>query len=477
MKLLIPTFSLLTLILACNGANPWFDAVKAGDTVAITKMLDAGADVEAKNEWEGTALAEAVWSGKQEAIPILLAHGAKPNSSGPYGTPLCLAIDKWDTIAIRMLLEDPRTDATLARQDGTTPMNLLKYFDEKFNAAIAEALLKRGAAINGANSEGWTPLMQSSWNGAGKWVSFLVAHGADINVKNADGETAYVKAAQRGWFEIMKILEARGGKVPVLLNRSAAAKTALTPAQQWALATGAVLKQRSGESHEVLIPANYPAADRAAAIQLLREHGGISDRDELTQSLTALENSALDPQYRAWDLCRYGNVAQWGTIAGYITEAAAWDGMLRVARQIQGTYKSWGEMSESYLAGRRRWYREVRTAMTRQAQKAQPEIEFIVSLLLNAQDPNSPWTKCKWDRDLTADQPSTPGNRPPFAAPPNPVGEPAKNPRRGFDDVGNRNGPRQPRHGRTQAPRNPDCQRHSNAPRQEQQDEGFNSGM
>jgi ankyrin repeat protein len=402
MKLLIPAFSLLATILACDGASPWFDAIKAGDTVAIAKMLDAGADVEATNEWEGTALAEAVWSGKQEAIPILLARGANPNTSGQYGTPLCLAIDKWDTIAIRMLLEDPRTDVTLARRDGTTPMNLLKYFDEKFNATVAEALIKRGAGINGVNSEGWTPLMRSSWNGAGKWVSFLVTHGADIHIKNADGETAYVKAAQRGWFEIMKILESKGGKMPVLLNRSAAAKTPLTPAQRWALAAAAVLNQRNGESHEVLIPANFTAADRAAATQLLRERWGISDSDELTRALTALENSTLDSQYRAWDLCQYENVAQWGATAGYITEAEVWEGMLRVARQIQGTYKSWVEMSESYLAGRRRWYREVRTAATRQAQKAQPEIEFIVSLLLNTQDPNSPWTKCKWDTDFAA---------------------------------------------------------------------------
>jgi hypothetical protein len=381
-------------------ASPWFDAIKSGDTATVTKMLDAGADLEEKNEWEGTALAEAIWSAKQEIIPLLLSHGANPNTSGQYGTPLCLAIEKWDTIAIRMLLDDPRTDANLERRDGMKPLDLIRFSDSKFNAAIADGLIKRGASINGANSKGETPLMSSCWVGSEKWASFLVSRGADIHAKKANGETAYVIAARRGQIEIMKILEARGGKVPVLLRSSVGSKTPLSPAEKWALATGAILNQRNGRDHEALIPESFSGEQRATAIRILKEDWGVNDRDGLIRQLAALESSTDDPSYLAWNLCRYTNVAQWGVQAGYLDERTAWEGMLRVARQIQGTYKSWAEMAESYMTGRRRWARNIQLEYKREVQKAHAQMEYIAQLLLNTQDPNSPWTKNKWDTDL-----------------------------------------------------------------------------
>ena len=63
-----------------------------------------------------------------------------------------------------MLMEDTRTDATLASRDGTAPFNVIRFSYDRFNPAVGEMLIKRGAAIDGLNGQGLTPLMRSSWN-------------------------------------------------------------------------------------------------------------------------------------------------------------------------------------------------------------------------------------------------------------------------------------------------------------------------
>jgi hypothetical protein len=67
--------------------------------------------------------------------------------------------------------------------------------------------------------------------------------------------------------------------------------------------------------------------------------------------------------------------------------------MLSMSNRLRSTFRSWEEVTESYFNGRRRWYRTNRTEAGRQAQKEQPELEYIAKLLLNSKDPNSPWTK------------------------------------------------------------------------------------
>ena len=88
-KFILNPLSLLAIAFNLSAAaNTWFDAIKKGDAGAVVSMLNAGTDIETKNDWEGTDLAEAIWSGKQELIPLLLSLGANTNASGQYGTPL-----------------------------------------------------------------------------------------------------------------------------------------------------------------------------------------------------------------------------------------------------------------------------------------------------------------------------------------------------------------------------------------------------
>src|SRR5436190_12958033 len=87
--------NLLTFVLAvttaqvcASASTPWFETIQKGDVASVTRMLDQGADLEAKNEWHGTALSQAVWSQKEDVAKLLLSRGANPNAQSDHGAPL-----------------------------------------------------------------------------------------------------------------------------------------------------------------------------------------------------------------------------------------------------------------------------------------------------------------------------------------------------------------------------------------------------
>ena len=62
---------------------PLFDAVKKGDIEAVRKHLDAGADVNTKDEDGYTLLTVAVAYGSKEIVELLIFNGVDVNASDP----------------------------------------------------------------------------------------------------------------------------------------------------------------------------------------------------------------------------------------------------------------------------------------------------------------------------------------------------------------------------------------------------------
>src|SRR4051812_47669773 len=95
------TASLLLLLAAATAATPLDDkrdalwsAVRASDVKAIQAALDAGADVNAKNEMGVSALWIAASKGKLDVIKLLVERGADVNVRDGiwYQTPLSYAV-------------------------------------------------------------------------------------------------------------------------------------------------------------------------------------------------------------------------------------------------------------------------------------------------------------------------------------------------------------------------------------------------
>ena len=66
-----------------------FEHIKNGDIEEVKKAIEAGSNVNAKDEFGSTPLESAVYDGHKEIAAILIANGANPNAKDEDGaTPL-----------------------------------------------------------------------------------------------------------------------------------------------------------------------------------------------------------------------------------------------------------------------------------------------------------------------------------------------------------------------------------------------------
>jgi hypothetical protein len=135
---------------------------------AISMMLDAGADCNAKDNDGETPLMRAVMNDSQRAVSRLLDAGADVNAKD---------------------------------NDGETAL-----FDaaRSSNTGVVSLLLGAGANVNAKNKNGQTPLLsEAAYSGRAKTALLLLGAGADINAKANDGTTALMAVAMAAAYDDM----------------------------------------------------------------------------------------------------------------------------------------------------------------------------------------------------------------------------------------------------------------------------------
>ena len=142
-------------------------------------MIEAGADVTAKDRINDSPYLYAGARGHLEILTMTLAHGADLKSTNRYGgTALIPAAERGHVDAVRTLIES-------------------------------------GVDVDHVNNLGWTALLEAIILGAGgerhlQIVELLVKAGADINLADRDGVKPLQHARSRGYREIEAILVAAG---------------------------------------------------------------------------------------------------------------------------------------------------------------------------------------------------------------------------------------------------------------------------
>ena len=113
-----------------------FGAARSGDVAEVTRLLDAGVDVNAKGRYETTALFVAADKGHLAAVDLLLARGADVNARDTFYRmrPLGWAVDRGHGEVARRLVE----------KGAHEPESALELAVKQKDEALARAVLARG---------------------------------------------------------------------------------------------------------------------------------------------------------------------------------------------------------------------------------------------------------------------------------------------------------------------------------------------
>jgi ankyrin repeat protein len=154
---------------AVNGDTALHVASRNGDVGAVSVMLDAGADVNARQQDGNT--------------PLMLAFRGKKKDRDIAG-------------AVRTLLAHS-ADPKIAANNGWTALHWA--VNQMSSAEVIEQLIKAGADVNAVDHAGRTPLhavCMSGDDGLANNVRVLIRHGARTDLRDSNGKLAadYPKA-------------------------------------------------------------------------------------------------------------------------------------------------------------------------------------------------------------------------------------------------------------------------------------------
>ncbi len=205
-------------------------AAELGFTYIINTLLERGANIEATDDYEYTALMWAAQNIQYDTTKLLLYHGAdaiiKNNKKGNR-TALKIAGEVKRDIRQRDKVVELLRSAEKAQRNANkihSYFNLINQtrtnlIDEKlkqqlvnqiqnYKKGIVDILTNDEKILNQRESAGYygTILMRASGHGYKDIVTILLRRKADIDAKDGDGHTALMEASKHHYFDIVKLL-------------------------------------------------------------------------------------------------------------------------------------------------------------------------------------------------------------------------------------------------------------------------------
>lgn len=178
-------------------------AAGRSDTETVGKLLDLGANINVVDQWNNTALSNAVWEGNLKVTDFLFNNGAEIHVSGAHNL-MIQAVFNAKLNSVLWLLEKQVDPNIAIEKTGETALHctIVKKNNPE-RTKIIKALIKAGADVNkqtipGAETsnfmrdaflKGEAPLHRAAAYGDEEMINALVAAGGDLSMKDANGDT------------------------------------------------------------------------------------------------------------------------------------------------------------------------------------------------------------------------------------------------------------------------------------------------
>ena len=178
-----------------------FDAIKRGDSAAVSSLLDDDPALLTAKENGVSPILLAMYYGHPE-IARLLADRSPTLS-------IHEAAAIGDEAAVRRLLDADPSLLDAFSEDGFPPLGLAIFFR---HPALARLLIERGADVSAAarNAQKVAPLHAAAAVADRDTMALLLARGADPNARQQNGVAPLHGSASRGDLESAKLLLAAG---------------------------------------------------------------------------------------------------------------------------------------------------------------------------------------------------------------------------------------------------------------------------
>ena len=176
-------------------------AIKTQGPDFAKMLIEAGADVNAKDRDGKTVLMCAATTIYTEIAQLLIAAGADVNASDMYGRTALMEAANRGTEIVQLLI-DANANVNASDNQGITALMLTDSF-----TGTAQLLIAAGANVNARSNGGRTALIRAAKNNYTKMVQLLIAAGADVHASEShSGLTALMCSASDGHTEIILLL-------------------------------------------------------------------------------------------------------------------------------------------------------------------------------------------------------------------------------------------------------------------------------
>jgi uncharacterized protein len=209
-----------------------FEAIRAGNSAAVTALLEADASLaSAKNDSGVSAVLMSVYTGRREIRDLLLSRGAAlqlhdavavgnldrvkqfvekdssvARSVSPDGFPVVALAAVFGHLEVVRYLGAQGADINASSTNGSG-YNALTGAVASGHTEIVKWLLETGADANYRYGPGYSPLLTAAANGHLEIVKLLLAHGADTRAVSSDGKSALAFATERNHPAVARYLQ------------------------------------------------------------------------------------------------------------------------------------------------------------------------------------------------------------------------------------------------------------------------------